>query len=109
MAQPTLSHLPFPSSSPNHFVHIISNLLTPEECEVLIKGHPNLVPSNVTTNTIREREMFDDETLASLLWSRLEPFYGKDEIIDEDGSVWKANCLNDRFRFCKYLPGMCIQ
>jgi hypothetical protein len=102
---PTLTHLPFTSDSPDHFVHIISNLLTEGECDELIRTHTNLVPSNVTRDTIREREMFQDADLAELLWHRLRGFYDGGEIADEDGCVWRARGLNERFRLCKYEKG----
>lgn len=106
----TLTNLPLPPStlptpSLDYFVHVISNLLTPQECSLIINGHRNLIPSNVTPTTVRDREQFDDETLAELLWSRLEQLYGNDRIQDEDGMWWKAKGLNSRFRLCRYLPG----
>ncbi|KAH8598229.1 hypothetical protein B0O99DRAFT_592114 [Bisporella sp. PMI_857] len=104
MSSPTLQPLEFPSNDPSEFVHIISNLLRQEECEDLIRSHTNLVPSNVTSQTIREREMFFDQDLAERLWSRIEKFYRDSSIVDEEGSKWKAIGLNDKFRFCKFAP-----
>src|ERR1700709_612200 len=102
---PTLNHLPFKSDSPDRFVHIISNLLTEHECDELIRTHTNLVPSNVTRDTIRERAMFQDPVLTELLWHRLRGFYDSGEITDEDGCVWRVRGLNERFRLCKYEKG----
>ena len=116
MSQPTLSHLPLhgpanEAKRPEEFVHIISNLLSKEECEAILASHTNLVPANITTNTIRDREMFFDPELAALLWSRLSPFYNPDEnldgaaeIKDEENQLWRIKNLNDRFRLARYLP-----
>jgi len=98
----TLTHLDFPSTDPTHFVHIISNLLSPEECAEIIKSHTNLEPSNLTLGTIRTREQFDDEALVALLWSRMGQFYIGNKIKDKDGFWWKAKGLNPHFRLSKY-------
>jgi hypothetical protein len=106
--QPTLTLLtlvhPSPTPPPEHFVHLIHNLLTPLECNTLISTHQNLIPSNVTTDTIRDREVFSSDSLACLLWSRL-PFYHTSKIQDEDGQWWTAKSLNERFRLCRYGIG----
>jgi hypothetical protein len=107
--KPTLSYLPFspPSSNPEHFVHIIHNLLTASECASIIENHKNLIPSNVTPGTVRTRQQYSDEKLASILWERLEPFYegDKGKVVDEDGCTWTAAGLNDSFRLCRYEKG----
>jgi len=97
-----LTHLPFPSDNPTHFVHIISNLLSESECTRIIESHQNLVSSNLTLGTIRTRELFDDKALADLLWSRISQFYVGDRIKDEDGYWWKAKGLNPHLRLSKY-------
>jgi len=102
----TLTHLDFPSTDPTHFVHIISNLLSPEECAEIIKSHTNLEPSNLTLGTIRTREQFDDEALVALLWSRMGQFYIGNRIKDKDGLWWKAKGLNHHFRLSKYEKSM---
>lgn len=105
--QTTLTDLHFDGSDPTtNFIHIIHNLLSPIECQILIQSHKNLVPSNVTRDTIRFREQFDDDALSSKLWERLRSFYGEDRIKDEDGYWWKATGLNERFRLCRYDKGV---
>lgn len=108
----TLTSLDFKPEKPHHFVHIISNLLTPSECEAIITSHKNLIPSNVTPETIRTREVFDDSALASKLWSRIRGFYENDAatgtVYDEDGDVWVVSGLNERFRLCLYEKGSCL-
>jgi hypothetical protein len=98
----TLTHLPFPSDDPTHFVHIISNLLSEPECTSIISSHKNLAPSNLTPGTIRTRKLFDDQARADLLWSRISEFYVGDRIKDEDGCWWVAKGLNPRLRLSKY-------
>ncbi|KAG9228989.1 hypothetical protein BJ875DRAFT_214147 [Amylocarpus encephaloides] len=104
--QPTLLDLPFEGSNPTtHFINIIQNFLTEEECQGLIGSHKNLIPSNVTPETIRLREQFDDESLAELLWSRLKGFYEGHRLKDNEGNWWRITGLNERFRLCRYDKG----
>jgi hypothetical protein len=102
----TLTTLPLPSSNPTHFVHLISNLLTPTDCYSIITSHTNLVPSETTPGTIREREQFSDPELLTKLWSRLKPFYERDRVQDEDGNWWRAKGLNAALRLSRYEEGM---
>jgi hypothetical protein len=103
----TLTDLHFDGCNPTtNFIHIIHDLLSSIECHILIQSHKNLVPSNVTRDTVRFREQFDDEALSSNLWERLRSFYGEDRIKDEDGYSWKATGLNERFRLCRYDKGV---
>jgi hypothetical protein len=98
----TLTHLDFPTTDPTHFVHIISNLLSEEECTNIIGSHADLVPSNLTLGTIRTRKQFEDRALRAQLWSRLKQFYDGNRIQDERGSWWVATGLNPNFRLSKY-------
>lgn len=106
---PTLTSLAFKIEKPHHFVHIISNLLAPSECEAIIGSHKNLIPSNVTPETVRTREVFDDSALAEKLWERIRGFYENDtatgRVYDEDGEAWVVSGLNERFRLCFYEKG----
>ena len=115
-SKPTLQFLPlsFPSTSTTptqpRSIHLISNLLTPTECSTLISSHTNLIPSNVTPTTVRDREVFDDEELSSLVWGRIQGFFEEGEgieagVLDEDGEAWKVVGLNDRWRICRYVKG----
>jgi hypothetical protein len=104
----TLSHLLFPATDPTHFVHILSNLMTPEECTNMIASHTNLEPSNLTRGTIRTRETFIDHALARKLWSRMKPYYVGNRIKDEEGYWWVAKGLNPGFRLSKYEKSKCI-
>ncbi|KAF2705741.1 hypothetical protein K504DRAFT_536726 [Pleomassaria siparia CBS 279.74] len=65
----------------------------------------NLIPSNVTPETVRAREQFDDDELSALLWERLREFYGEDRVKDEGGCWWTATRLNEKFRLCRYDAG----
>ncbi|KUJ11654.1 uncharacterized protein LY89DRAFT_688836 [Mollisia scopiformis] len=98
----TLTHLPFPTTDPTHFVHIISNLLSLSECNSIIASHTDLSPSNLTYGTIRTREQFFDRPLANRLWSRISKFYAGTRIQDEDGYWWVAKGLNPDLRLSKY-------
>jgi hypothetical protein len=91
---PTLSTIPLLSISPPRSVYLVSGLLTPEECTKIIASYTNLVPSNVTPATIRDREVFSDPALASLLWSRISPFFQGEKAVDEDGEIWNLKGLN---------------
>ncbi|CZR69187.1 uncharacterized protein PAC_19087 [Phialocephala subalpina] len=91
-------------------IHVVKDLLNEQDCNTIISQHKNLIPSNVTPTTVRDREAFDDPALAELLWSRLESFFmGNGEmsgkVKDDDGCEWEVEGLNERFRLCRYLPG----
>lgn len=110
---PTHSFLTIPQTTTStqtsnqvHKVHVVTNLLDPSECATIIHQHTNLTPSNVLRDTIRDREIFDDQALSDLLWSRLKGFLENEKVVDEDGCEWAAEGLNERFRLCRYLPGM---
>jgi len=110
---PALRSLPFAPEKAHHFVHVISNLLNSEECSEIINSYQNLTPSNVTPETVRTREIFDDEELAETLWARLRQVYDLSNfdidptrIVDEDGETWTLSGLNSRFRLCLYEKGM---
>jgi hypothetical protein len=93
------------TSDPTHFVHVLSNLLSKTECEEIIRGHTNLVPSAITIGTIRTREQFDDPQLANKLWSRISQFYKDERIQDEDGYWWTCIGLNVHMRLSIYDSG----
>ncbi|KAL5324957.1 hypothetical protein ACEPPN_006078 [Leptodophora sp. 'Broadleaf-Isolate-01'] len=101
---PILHTLPIPTLSPPRSIHLISNLLTPTECNSLVDTHTNLIPSNVTPTTVRDREVFTDPALASLLWSRIATLFKEEmgKIVDEDGERWTVRGLNETFRLCRY-------
>jgi hypothetical protein len=102
---PTLSHLPLPNPSDENYVHIISNLLTPSECQTCIDEYTPALTTNGMQLTNRLRHLVDDEKLADKLWQRLMPFYGDVKIVDEEQVSWSAAGLNSRFRFCLYESG----
>jgi hypothetical protein len=93
------------TSNQLHKVHVVTNLLSSSECSTIIAQHTNLTPSNVLRDTIRDREIFDDQALSGLLWSRLKGFLENEKVVDKDGCEWAAEGLNERFRLCRYLPG----
>lgn len=102
---PTLSKLPLPNPSAENYVHVISDLLSPSECEALINAHTPSLATNGQQLTNRLRHMIDDDALAAKLWERLEPFYDNLQIVDEEQVGWTAAGLNSRFRFCLYESG----
>jgi hypothetical protein len=102
---PNLLTYPLLSISPPRLIYLVSSLLTPEECTEIIASYTNLVPSNVTPATVRDREVFSDPALASLLWSRISPFFQGEKAIDEDGEIWNVRGLNETFRLCRYVQG----
>jgi hypothetical protein len=104
--KPAVESVPLPTIAPEREVHLISNLLIQQECTSIIDDHTNLVPSNITPTTIRDREIFSDFDLASLLWSRVHPLFPNERVIDEDGETWKVTGLNEVFRLCRYVQGM---
>jgi hypothetical protein len=107
--KPTIKSLDFPTSNPDHFVHIISNLLTESECTSIIETHKNLTVSNVSPGTIRTRQQFDDEQLATSVWGRIRGLYeGREgsKVKDEDGQWWRVLGLNSRWRLCLYEKGI---
>ena len=119
--KPTLSLLPHPSTNPDDYIHIVSNLLTPTECTSIIDKYQDLKPSNVTTGTVRTRQVFEDAELAEVVWGRLRGFYahgkkeeetsdkergrGRGTVVDEDGELWIAEGLNEVWRLCCYEEG----
>src|SRR5258707_2665299 len=103
--QPTLTTIPLPSLAPPRSIYLISNLLSADECTRIIHSYTNLVPSNVTPTTIRDREVFSDACLASSLWSRISTFFQDEKVVDEDGENWSVRSLNETFRLCRYVAG----
>ena len=93
---------------------VISGFLTSKECTTMIetaekKGFETLPAErhskDMRTNT---RIRSEDEVLATLLWTRLEPYLKEsDKIVDclETKTKWRACGLNPSFRYCKYIPG----
>ena len=102
---PTLSKVDLPNQSNEHFVHLISNLLSPSECKQIIEDNEESLISTSGAYSKRLRHMYLDYNLVDVLWSRLEPFYGTDRVVDEEGRAWTATSLNPFLRFCKYTPG----
>lgn len=103
--EPTLSKIDLPNQSNEHFVHLISNLLSTSECNKIIEDNEKSLISTSGAYSSRLRYMYFDHSLVELLWSRLEPFYGSDRVVDEEGQTWRAFSLNPFLRFCKYKPG----
>lgn len=101
----TIPQTPSTQSKQVQQIHIVTNLLDTSQCSEIIFQHTNLTPSNVTRDTIRDREVFDDQELSDLLWSRLRGNFERNKVVDEDGCEWVAEGLNERFRLCRYLPG----
>ncbi len=105
------------ADAPSRSVYTITDILDPYECALIISTHTNLIPSNVTPETVRDRVVFDDEKLADLVWGRLRSFFVSSEeeskggemiegrVVDEDGHEWKIKGLNERWRLCRYDPG----
>ncbi|PVH89787.1 hypothetical protein DL98DRAFT_508034 [Cadophora sp. DSE1049] len=110
-------------------VYIFQNILSAQECQEIIDSHTDLIPANVTTETIRDRQIFEDEKLAEKIWGRIQPFFflpsdeeekkisnvegGQDDraeriegrVEDKDSDIWKVSGLNERWRLARYGPG----
>lgn len=118
MSKPSLTNIPLDACTTHlepRSIHHITNLLSPAECVSVIATHLNLVPSNITSGTVRDREVFDDGSLSSLLLERINPFFSDDKkqgtgriagrIVDEDGDTWLIERLNEKWRLCRYREG----
>ncbi|KAH7419171.1 hypothetical protein BKA64DRAFT_650236 [Cadophora sp. MPI-SDFR-AT-0126] len=126
----SLSHILLPAEPGRgpRAVHIFQNLLSAQECQEIINSHTNLIPANVTPETIRDRQVFEDEKLAEVVWGRIQPFFlssgeeetktsgvgeGQDDrfeviegiVKDKDSDSWKVSGLNERWRLARYGPG----
>ena len=107
-------------------IYVFKDLLAEEECLKIIKDNRDLVPSNVSPETVRSRQVFEDGELAERVWKRIERFFvdggenggvvdsERDEddkvygvVVDGDGEKWKVSSLNERWRLCCYDVGMC--
>lgn len=97
-------------------IHILHDLLSPQKCEELIGAHLDLIPANVTAQTVRTRQVFEDEELAASIWKQIECFFVEELDVqrddravglvkDADGEVWKVKGLNERWRLCLYEAG----
>jgi hypothetical protein len=97
--------IPLPTDSENNWLHIVSDLLSGLECSHLIQNlSPRLEPQGASF-TSRSRYIFKDNSLASTLWPRLQPFYGSVKFTDQCGYEWYPTHVNEHFRFCKYVAG----
>ncbi|KAE9362940.1 hypothetical protein N431DRAFT_294476, partial [Stipitochalara longipes BDJ] len=90
---------------PPRSIYFVPNLLSPEECTKITTSYTNLVHSDVRPTTIREREVFTDPLVATLLWSRISPLFQDEKVRDEDGESWSVRGLNETFRLCRYILG----
>jgi hypothetical protein len=102
---PIHSKVDLPYQSSEHFVHLVSNLLSPSECHQIIEDHEKSLISTSGAYSSRLRHMYLDYKLVDVLWDRLKPFYASARVVDEEGQAWRATSLNPFLRFCKYKPG----
>ncbi|KAK0125293.1 hypothetical protein ONS95_000677 [Cadophora gregata] len=126
----SLSSVPLPVEAGRgpRAIYILQNLLSAKECKDIIKSHTNLIPANVTPETIRDRQVFQDEELAKRVWRRIQPFFLASEeeekrriedkgrkrsnvegiegnVEDKDRDVWKVSGLNEHWRLARYGIG----
>jgi hypothetical protein len=92
----------------NHFLCVVDNLFTPDECKNLIKIADGVKNSGYNkawhpadTGGIYMRVMMIDRQLANSLWDKIKPFLPKD--LKFKG--YKLVYLNDHFRFSRYRKG----
>ena len=73
----TLSHMDLPGEPGRgpRAIHVFHNILSAQECQEIIESHTDLIPANVTTETIRDRQMFENEELGARIWGRIQPFF----------------------------------
>ena len=84
-------------------IYVFKDLLAEEECLKIIKDNRDLVPSNVSPETVRSRQVFEDGELAERVWKRIERFFvdgGEnggvvDSERDEDDKVYGVVVLID--------------
>ena len=103
----------FPLSGSHLFCKVIPGFLSPQECSSLIaeseaRGFAcaeNDYPPSYRNN---DRQVLDSPELASRLLSRLQglvPHAMKPAAVATSASPWALDSINERFRFCRYLPG----
>jgi hypothetical protein len=89
---------------------VIRNFCSSEECDAFIEQSERTGYGEATINTsigvfvdktIRDnaRLILDDVALATSLWERLRPY------VPATIDAWRAEGLNERFRFYRYDPG----
>lgn len=100
-------------------IYIFHDLLSQSQCEDVIGAHLDLVPANVTAQTVRTRQVFEDEELATSVWEKIKDSFVEELesqegdravglVKDSDGEVWKVKGLNERWRLCLYEAGSCL-
>ena len=91
-------------------IFVLENLLSPEECEVLIYSSEELGFEEATIFDGREHRMLKsvrnnlrlvsyDQEFANELWGKVKPYFS------ESIHTYKSCGLNERFRFYKYEVG----
>jgi prolyl 4-hydroxylase len=118
----TTKHLTWdPSFSPSNIKRVdlnledkpsflLYNVLTPLECEHLIKqteqvGY-DVMPEYSQSYRSNTRVIIDDRDLAECIWNRIkDQIPPKFKAYEKPGGDWIATELNERWRFCRYVEG----
>lgn len=113
---PTTHQIPLTHDVEQASIYIFDDLLTVEECDEIIQAYKDLIPSNVSPETVRTRQVFEDARLAEKVWKRIEGFFSEGSgevnakavgmVVDGDGERWRVKGLNERWRLCCYDVGM---
>lgn len=88
---------------------ILHDALTPDECRAIVRATEKVGYEGAKTycfmynNRWNDRFMSYDSQLAEFLWERVKGHLP--QRVDAFDRTWEVDCLNTRFRFCKYIGG----
>lgn len=97
---------PLPAGSA--FCRVLPGFLSLDECRALIaqseaRGFQSAASDYPRSYRTNDRQVLDDDALASTMLSRLRGTLP--ERLDIDGTPWRLDAINARFRLCRYSPG----
>lgn len=103
----------FPLPGSEMFCKVIPGFLSPDECSRLIaesevRGFARADSDYPPSYRNNDRQVLDSTELASWMWPRLQglvPPAMRPAAAAPSASPWMLDSINERFRFCRYLPG----
>lgn len=105
----------YPLANDQPFCTVIPNFLTQSECRELIalseaRGYAGAASDYPPSYRNNERQVIDDSGLARTMLRRLQGIAPATLDRGDDNhpgstSHWNLDCVNERFRFCRYRPG----
>jgi len=95
------------------FCKVIPNFLSRQECQTLIaeseqRGFSPASDDYPPSYRNNDRQVIDSMDLANNMLARIRgliPPFLTIEVDSHEGSPWVLDSINERFRFCRYLPG----